>query len=36
MFIFQNNGKGKSKQRILYRIEDINPEKKKKAKKYQN
>ena len=34
MFIFQNNGKGKSKQSILYRIEDINLEKKKKAKKY--
>ena len=36
MFIFQNNGKGKSRQRILYRIEDINPEKKKESKKISN
>lgn len=31
MFIFQNAGKDKSKQSILYKVEDINPEKNKKA-----
>ena len=31
MFIFQNTGKDKSKQSILYKVEDINLEKNKKA-----
>lgn len=31
MLIFQNIGKGKSKQNVIHKIEDINPEKNREA-----